>query len=142
MLGATVLAWVDGSNGLIYFDDAVVGDVSVRVQQESQLTDTYEASIGDIDVDFSQLPELDNDHDVTVSSSIGNIDVRLPENVPVELTCANALGDTDCTPGSYNDDAAGGTLTLHIENSLGDVEVLTPTREFPAAWRSRRGRLG
>ncbi|MDR7328596.1 PspC domain-containing protein [Corynebacterium guangdongense] len=128
MLGATVLAWVDGRNGLVYVDDAAMGDVTRTVQDESQLADAYEASIGNIDLDLSDLPRLEEDHRVKVATSLGDIDVTLPEDVPVELTCDTALGTSNCTPGSYNDDAAGRTLTLHIENSIGDVEVLTPTR--------------
>ena len=114
---------------LIHFDEDIedsFGDVRMSVSEESMLEDSYSASIGDMAIDFSDLPPLENDRDVEVTSSLGDIDVTLPNDVPVELTCETAIGDNHCTPGSYNEDAEGGTLNMHVANSLGDIRVLTP----------------
>lgn len=122
MLGGVFGLWVGGNYG------DIAEDRSYAPAAEAELQRHYKGEIGDLIVDLRQLSELDGPHDVTVEGGIGPVTVFLPGDVPVALACEEGIGETDCTPGSYNDDASGETLELRIEGGIGPVRVTVPAR--------------
>lgn len=122
-IGALVAAgsifgvWIGGN----YQD--IAEDRSYAPAAEAELQPHYKGEIGDLVVDLRQLPPLDDSHAITVEGGIGPVNVFLPEGIPVALECEEGLGENNCTPGNYNDDAAGQTLQLRIEGGIGPVRV-------------------
>lgn len=120
VLGGVFGTWLGGNYG------DIAEDRSYAPAAEAELQRHYKGEIGDLVVDLRQLSELDGPRDVTVEGGIGPVTVFLPEDVPVALQCEEGIGETDCTPGSYNDDAPGEPLKLLIEGGIGPVRVTAP----------------
>lgn len=122
---ATITAGVIGATVGGNFQDATEPRQFAPTAEE-ELRDVYSGGIGDLVVDLRGLPALDGARTTTVDGGIGPVNVFLPAGVPVELTCGEGLGESTCTPGTYNEDAAGATLNLHVEGGIGPVRVSEP----------------
>lgn len=119
---ATIVAGIIGTNMSGSFDDIAQPRQFAPVG-EAELQDSYSGGIGDLVVDLRGLPALDAAHTTIVDGGIGPVDVFLPDAVPVELSCSEGIGESTCIPGTYNEDATGATLNLHVEGGIGPVRV-------------------
>ncbi|MDO5671022.1 MAG: PspC domain-containing protein [Corynebacterium sp.] len=122
---------ISGVFGAFLYQKDVGQDLSYTPATEAELQGRYQGEIGSLEVDLRQLPPLDASHTVRIDGGIGPVNVYLPTAVPVQLTCEEGLGELDCDPGTYNDRASGGTLTLQVEGGIGPVKVSVP-RDLPA----------
>ncbi|HHU68427.1 PspC domain-containing protein [Corynebacterium sp.] len=118
------------------FGIGVVGDRSYGKQEyaptsEASLLLTYDGGIGDMVVDFRGLPALTEAHHVLVVGGVGPVNVHLPTLVPVQLSCDSGLGESDCTPGLYNQESSGETLYLTVSGGIGPVKVTVPEASNP-----------
>ncbi|HEY2699939.1 MAG TPA: PspC domain-containing protein [Pseudonocardiaceae bacterium] len=101
---------------------------------------TYNAGIGDITLDLTSLPATGS-VDTKVSVGTGDARVYVPPNADVTVTCSAPIGNVDClgtnenganngaittTQNATSPAAAGDNLkiTLDVESSIGDVEVI------------------
>lgn len=123
-LGAIATAF--GIFGVVIHREDIAQDLAFTPAAEAELQSRYKGEIGSLEVDFRQLPPLDEAHKVHVEGGIGPVNVYLPDTVPVDLSCEQGLGELDCEPGLYNPDADGQTLTLSIEGGIGPVKVSVP----------------
>lgn len=105
------------------YDGGAVGDTSHAPVAAADLLTTYQGNIGATTVDLRELEQLSEPENVVVSGGVGQVEVWLPNSVPVQLDCAAGLGDSNCAAGSYNPDAAGETLHLTINSGLGETIV-------------------
>ncbi|WIM68169.1 PspC domain-containing protein [Corynebacterium breve] len=121
-VGAIVAALAYGTFGVsTNFSDEGMGDVTYTMSTEESLKDvTHE--MGTLTVDFSELPRLDQDHEITVTSDMGEIEIIPPTDVRTVFDCETDLGDENCPP-VVNDDIEGKTLTVHVHNSMGEIFV-------------------
>lgn len=114
------------------YDGGAIGDIRHSPTTGAQLHSSYDTGVGDLDVDLRQLAPLDDAAHVTVRGGVGDVEVWLPVEVPVNLTCSSGIGELSCAPGGHNHDAEGETLTLHVTGGIGDVEVHLPPAPAPA----------
>ena len=70
-------------------------------------------------MDLSQIEDLKEKHDVTIDVGIGSVEVILPKDVPVSLTCDSGLGESNCT-NRHDDDAL---LDIRIDQGIGELTV-------------------
>ncbi|MBG9341999.1 PspC domain-containing protein [Corynebacterium diphtheriae] len=100
-----------------------VGSVEMRPATSTELADEYTTDVGDISLDLRDLHKLDRDREVVVQSTIGDIDVRLPDDIRTTVTCKNKVGSSSCPSDTVNDQADGSTLRLVVINDIGDISV-------------------
>lgn len=107
------------------YDGGAVGEVSHAPVSAANLQTTYAGGSGDTTVNLSGLEQLNEAHNVVVSGGVGQLEVHLPASVPVELTCEGGLGESNCTSGSYNENAGGEPLHLTVNSGVGETIVHT-----------------
>lgn len=112
--------------GISVVTDKSYGSLEYAPTTESSLLLTYDGGIGDMVVDFRGLPELTDPHHVLVAGGVGPLNVHLPTRAPVQLSCEEGLGDSNCSPGLYNPEASGETLHLMVSGGIGPVRVTGP----------------
>ncbi len=105
------------------------------VTRASDLDAQYEVGIGDLVLDLSDL-ELDDMRDVRVTVGAGNLDVVLPEELPVDIDASSGAGeivlmdrkvegvglDEEHRDDDYDADNGPG-LALTLEIGAGSIEV-------------------
>lgn len=114
-----------------------VGDLTARPTSLAQVQDEYERSVGDVTVDLTSLPVSDEEVQIRARSDIGTVEVIVPEDADVVVTCESERGDVDCLGQSQNgldlkvdeyeslgDDGEGG-MRIEVDASVntGNVEV-------------------
>ncbi|PMC70062.1 PspC domain-containing protein [Corynebacterium aurimucosum] len=96
-----------------------VGSQHIAPTHEDELQEYYDLGIGTSTVDLSQIEDLKEKHDVTIDVGIGSVEVILPKDVPVSLTCDSGLGESNCT-NRHDDDAL---LDIRIDQGIGELTV-------------------
>lgn len=113
-----------------------VGDLRATPHAVTELQPLYQHAAGDIDLDLTKLP-LGAPITTTVSNGAGDTTVIVPDTADVTYDCRTGAGETSCfnreTNGvsqealagtDYGTDGVGGQkITLHVSNSVGNVEV-------------------
>lgn len=122
LITATVI-----TGGLLDFsggpDLGPVGDIHHAPSSLNAGNHTFRGGIGETTVDLRNLNEVSAGQEVTIEGSIGDLDVHLPEDIPIHLRCTGGLGDSNCSSGNYNQDAGGETLLVHIRVGVGDTDI-------------------
>ena len=98
------------------------GTSSYTPANEAALTDVYDMGIGTFTLDLSQTESLDNmteNRTVTIDGGIGAINLDLPEDTPVNLTCDSGIGQNNCVE-LHHDDAK---LTIDIDAGIGTTTI-------------------
>lgn len=98
------------------------GTSSYTPANEAALTDVYDMGIGTFTLDLSQTEGLDNmteNRTVTIDGGIGAINLDLPEDTPVNLTCDSGIGQNNCVE-LHHDDAK---LTIDIDAGIGTTTI-------------------
>jgi phage shock protein PspC (stress-responsive transcriptional regulator) len=113
-----------------------VGDLNVKPTSVEAVRPMYERSVGSINLDLTDLPET-GDVLTNVRADVGSVDVKVPRNADVTVTCAADAGTVNCL-GQERDgidsrvdkftdlgpDGVGGIrIDLIVSTDLGDVEV-------------------
>jgi predicted membrane protein len=112
------------------------GDLNATPHAVTDLKPLYQHAAGDIDLDLTQLP-VGLPITTNVVNGAGSTTVTVPKTADVTFDCHTGAGTTDCfnrstdglsqealTGTDYGTDGVGGQkITLHVSNSLGDVEV-------------------
>ncbi|PLW03286.1 PspC domain-containing protein [Corynebacterium ulcerans] len=119
IVGILIAALLGPREGI---DDSF-GDIDARPATATQLADSYALRAGDINLDLSRIDSLDKPRQVQVQTKVGDVHVRLPQKVRVEVSCETRIGDKHCTEGVHNPDAQGETLKLRVTSGIGDVTV-------------------
>lgn len=100
-----------------------VGDREWRVSSQSQLADKYSLTVGSSTLDLRELGAIDRDQTVTVRQGVGEMIIRLPENVRVRAECGVGIGDYTCPSGIVGGPADGPVLTIDAHVGMGNVEM-------------------
>lgn len=124
-LTAAVLSTAGSDGAADGSASSIAGDISLAPTSEEGLEDV-DSSLGDISLDLSELPALDQPRTIEVSNHLGDIRITLPENAKVKMSCSSNMGSVDCPSGVINADAPGELLELHVSNNLGDTTVTRP----------------
>lgn len=101
-----------------------IGDMALS-PTNGNLQDTYNSGIGELDLNLTALTPLEQERSIQVSSGVGEINVILPDNIPVNLTCTTGIGTTHCDVEGLNADADmdAPALNIHVNSGIGDVHV-------------------
>lgn len=118
----------------------IVNDQSYRPMSVQDVRPSYNAGIGDITLDLTNLPDTGS-VDTKVSVGTGDARVYVPRDADVRVTCRSSIGNVDCLDRQENG-ANNGTvtatqtatdpnptgdnlkITLDVASSIGDVEVI------------------
>jgi phage shock protein PspC (stress-responsive transcriptional regulator) len=113
-----------------------VGDLNESPTSLSSVWTTYERSVGSVKLDMTGLPESGSV--VTeVRADVGSVEVRVPRNADVTITCSADAGTVDCLGRRHDgvdsqfdeftdlgpDGVGGLRIDLAVSTDLGDVEV-------------------
>lgn len=101
-----------------------IGDIALS-PTNGNLQDTYTSGVGELDLDLTALTPLEQERGIQVSSGVGEVNILLPENIPVNLTCMAGIGTTHCDVEGLNDNANPDSepLNIHVNSGIGDVQV-------------------
>lgn len=98
------------------------GSADITVSDIDQLPD-LDRFIGETRLDLSELEPLDTPRTVEISNVAGNVEIILPDNVPVDVNCKITFGDTACPEKTKNADTDGELLTLNVTLRAGSVSA-------------------
>jgi phage shock protein PspC (stress-responsive transcriptional regulator) len=114
-----------------------VGDLTASPTTLAAVQDTYQRSVGNVDLDLTNLPNA-GELEVNARTDIGNVTVIVPPNADVTVTCETDAGNIDCLGVEQNgidtrvelvdpgvDSAGTNDLKIELEVSAdaGNVEV-------------------
>lgn len=110
--------------------------VAVHPKTERELQPEYRTSVGEIDLDLTGLRLDGRTARTAASSQLGQVEVIVPREVDVEVTCSTKAGAVDCFDERRSgtgtsarvrdtgpDGPGGGLLQLDLSTSTGKVEV-------------------
>ncbi len=110
--------------------------VHVHPKTEQQLQPDYRTSVGEIELDLTDLPLDGRTVHTTASSQLGRVDVVVPRDVDVDAKCSTKAGSVSCLDeqraGTHTstqvhdtgpDGPGGGQLQLDLSTSTGEVEI-------------------
>lgn len=98
------------------------GASSYAPANEEAVTDVYDVGIGAFALDLSQTEGLDDmteNRTVTIDGGIGAINLDLPDDTPVNVTCDSGIGQSNCVD-LHHDDAK---LTIDIDAGIGSTTI-------------------
>ena len=78
---------------------------------------------GPVVVDLTDIDPLDEDVAIEVRNTFGRVDLRLPKNVPVQVTCDTVAGEIECPADELNSDAKGHRLTIDVRQRFGYIRA-------------------
>jgi phage shock protein PspC (stress-responsive transcriptional regulator) len=113
------------------------GDLSLTPHSMADVKPLYQHAAGDLDVDLTELPAGSSPITTNVVNGAGDTTVLVPDTADVTYDCHTGAGSTECfgrsadgisqdalTGTDYGTDGPGGQqITLHVKNSVGNVEV-------------------
>ena len=101
-----------------------VGERAWKPQSENDIRPEYSFTMGNGELDLSGVT-LTRDRSVKVRGGLGEIDIIVPRDMAIDVTCSADVGDTKCPDGFSRGDARPGSpvLTIDAGVDLGDVEV-------------------
>lgn len=78
---------------------------------------------GETTIDLSGLKPLDEPKTVNFDNGVGEINIILPNNVPVDVHCEATVGEITCPQGKQNADKDGELLTINVKQRVGSVSA-------------------
>ncbi|MFC3796099.1 PspC domain-containing protein [Corynebacterium tuscaniense] len=99
-----------------------IGEVHLTYEDAGSIPDVNNL-VGELRVDLSDLAPLKEPKTVNFNNGIGEINIILPSNVPVEVHCQATIGETTCPTGKQNADKDGELLTINVEHRIGSVSA-------------------
>ena len=101
-----------------------VGERTWKPQSENDIRPEYSFTVGNGMLDLTGVT-LTEDRKVSVRGGIGEIEIKVPRDMAVDVTCSAGVGDTSCPDGISKGDSRPGSpvLTIDAHVDLGEVEV-------------------
>jgi phage shock protein PspC (stress-responsive transcriptional regulator) len=112
-----------------------IGDLRAAPPSLSAVQDTYQRSVGNVELDLTRLP-ADGEVEINARTDIGNVEVTVPADADVTVTCETDAGNIDCLGYQGNgidqhaervdvgaDGPGGLIIELEASADAGNVEV-------------------
>ena len=111
------------------------GDLNLRLTSKAFRSASIQSTAGDTALDLLELEPADADAKLAVSSVFGDVSLRVPESIPVQITARSNFGSVrlgDQSSGglsatrtyrSPDFDNAERRLTIAISSTFGDIDV-------------------
>ena len=152
-IGLVVGAWRGRARGLIWLGvplavalvavstaevslEGGTGDRQYRPQSVGEVQDEYRVGIGNLVLDLTDIDFAERTVVTSASAGLGNVEVRVPRDVDVEVVARAGIGEADLFDERVNggsqqrtvvdnglDGPGGGDLQLTLEVGVGRVEV-------------------
>lgn len=100
-----------------------VGDFKVTATTADSMPERINHRAGTVELDLRGLTPLDKPKKMIVDLKVGQVDVDLPRDVPVEIQCWSRLGEANCPAGLVNAGAEGETLKLTVMVAVGEAKA-------------------
>ena len=97
------------------------GSIEVTTTDAASLDSDYAISTGQVALNLANAQPLAQGKTVNIYVNSGGVDLALPKNIPVRLSCTE--GGEKCGKESYNTKASGNPLTLNIQVNQGFVNI-------------------
>ncbi|GAB3087411.1 PspC domain-containing protein [Corynebacterium aquatimens] len=107
------------------FDSGVIGrigDTTITYHEGDDL-ERVNSWVGSVTLDLSDIGTQEKAQKLEVGNYIGSINITLPKDVPVDVTCASSIGENNCPAGTMNKDAKGETITIDARQFLGEITI-------------------
>ncbi|WP_040535581.1 PspC domain-containing protein [Gordonia namibiensis] len=100
------------------------GDRNWKPLSENDIQPEYTLGMGEMTLDLREI-DLTADRRVELRNGMGVIEVALPENMNVRVTCDTGIGDIDCPAGldGGRDGTDGPVLEIDAHTGMGEVRV-------------------
>lgn len=100
------------------------GDRNWKPLSENDIQSEYSLGVGEMTLDLREV-DLTADRRVELRNGVGLIEVMLPENMNVRVTCDTGIGDIDCPTGldGGRDGTDGPVLEVDAHTGMGEVRV-------------------
>ena len=99
------------------------GQIAGVVTNARDLNPDYVVDSGQIYLDLSGMETLTEPKTVSIYINSGHFDLKMPKNVPVDLTCKVPSEKSNCKTKKYNSDAPGSIFTLNITSNTARVTI-------------------
>ncbi|GAB84454.1 PspC domain-containing protein [Gordonia rubripertincta] len=101
------------------------GDRNWKPLSENDIQPEYTLGMGEMTLDLREV-ELTADRRVELRNGMGVIEVALPEDMNVRVTCDTGVGDIDCPAGldGGRDGTDGPVLEIDAHTGMGEVRVI------------------
>lgn len=99
-----------------------IGEMHLSFEDAASIPDLNNL-IGETHLDLSSLAPLDEPKTVNIANGVGEIEIILPNNVPVDVHCEATVGETTCPQGKQNADKDGELLTINVKQRVGSVSA-------------------
>ncbi|MDH3049203.1 PspC domain-containing protein [Gordonia alkanivorans] len=101
-----------------------VGDRNWKPLSENDIQTEYTLGMGEMTLDLREI-DLTADRRVELRNGMGVIEVALPENMNVRVTCDTGVGDIECPAGldGGRDGTDGPVLEIDAHTGMGEVRV-------------------
>ena len=109
------------------------GDISIRIRTDDFSGGSASTVFGSISIDLSEVRRIVGYGQLDLHTVFGDISVRVPANIPVEVRSSGVFGEIKAPEGGsmegkcYRSPGAGsgeGTLVIDCSQVFGDVEVI------------------
>ena len=102
--------------------DSRFGEMHVSFEDANSIPDISNLG-GETTIDLSGLKPLDEPKTVNFDNGVGEINIILPNNVPVDVHCEATVGEITCPQGKQNADKDGELLTINVKQRVGSVSA-------------------
>ena len=99
-----------------------IGEMHLSFEDAASIPDLNNL-IGETHLDLSSLAPLDEPKTVNIANGVGEIEIILPNNVPVDVHCEATVGEITCPQGKQNADKDGELLTINVKQRVGSVSA-------------------
>lgn len=100
-----------------------LGTLNEKPLSLNEVKDYYRAGVGTLNLDLSAITDVDSVDEplaITASSGIGTINLTLPDDTPVDLSCSINVGTTNCSSITSDPDAP---VKIALNSNVGTINV-------------------
>jgi lia operon protein LiaF len=125
----------DFKSGDMSSDSRLFGDMDISLSGKEVVDHHYSTLIGDVKIDLTGAEFVPGEKKISISFLIGDVRIKIPENIPVKLSSQSLIGDIrfdDMKRDGFfqkldhvddNYESAGKKLFLSVSGVIGDLEV-------------------